>query len=784
MLRVAAAASVVVCGVSLLTCALLLHQCRQQHDPVLPAPCRETGSVSRSEYMDGPLTPFSELSPAEVNSVLAFLSSNVSLELRDVRGASIKDTFVHLMEARVPPKQDVLRWLTGGGPPPKRVAKVILFRGSADPPVVEEHEVGPLPEPTYSRLVSSKLRRTVVPFSLRPFSKAEFMPIFRHLTPLVAREVGDLLEESYGARLGPGCKPRCLRLSFTPVSSAFLPPNTRAAWFWLAYDLEFYTLHPLDLQILVDTTALDAANWTVERIFYAEQFFDSLKDLADRYSAGTINVTRVAFPEEPVEELYSSLHLRGDPFPTDDKPPPLQVMPRGQRFKVEGSRVHYLKWSLTLRVSPSVGLQLYDVNFGGERVAYEVSLQEIAVLYAGRSPAASMLYFADSAGLFGTRMRGLLQGVDCPAYATYLDTRMFTSNDGGLARFPRALCIFEHNSQSPLRRHRAYGLSGAFYGGLVDTMLIVRTYISVINYDYVIDYIFRSSGAIEVRIGSTGYLATSFYLAGEERYGTRVHKHVTAGMHQHVFHIKADLDVAGTPNTFSTWDVGVENTTHTWSHDPAAIYAQTYISKNVRQRESEGCYNYNFKVPKYLLISGGKPTELGNRRSYRVIPQGMSPAMLPPLVGFESSVPWARCQVAVTRHHDDEATSSSIFAMWDARDPVVNFTRYLADNENIENEDLVTWVTLGTFHIPHTENLPNTATVGTHLALLLTPFNYFPQDPSIASRDAVRVSPLDSSRPLAGAVVQRYNTSVGMTCLPDMSLADEDLKANSTELFV
>lgn len=99
-------------------------------------------------------------------------------------------------------------------------------------------------------------------------------------------------------------------------------------------------------------------------------------------------------------------------------------------------------------------------------------------------------------------------------------------------------------------------------------------------------------------------------------------------------------------------------------------------------------------------------------------------------------------------------------------------------------QDLVTWVTLGIFHIPHTENLPNTATVGTHLALLLTPFNYFPQDPSIASRDAVRVSPLDSTRPLAGAVVQRYNTSVGMTCLPDMSLADEDLKANSTELFV
>ena len=42
--------------------------------------------------------------------------------------------------------------------------------------------------------------------------------------------------------------------------------------------------------------------------------------------------------------------------------------------------------------------------------------------------------------------------------------------------------------------------------------------------------------------------------------------------------------------------------------------------------------------------------------------------------------------MAVTRHKDSEATSSSIYAMWDARDPVVNFTSYMADDESIEDE--------------------------------------------------------------------------------------------------
>lgn len=98
-------------------------------------------------------------------------------------------------------------------------------------------------------------------------------------------------------------------------------------------------------------------------------------------------------------------------------------------------------------------------------------------------------------------------------------------------------------------------------------------------------------------------------------------------------------------------------------------------------------------------------------------------------------------------------------------------------------QDLVTWVTLGTYHIPQMENVPNTATVGTQLSLFLTPFNYFPEDPSMASRDAVRVSPRDYDHPMDGAIVERYNTSAVMSCLPASSLPDDDLMKDSVELF-
>lgn len=59
-------------------------------------------------------------------------------------------------------------------------------------------------------------------------------------------------------------------------------------------------------------------------------------------------------------------------------------------------------------------------------------------------------------------------------------------------------------------------------------------------------------------------------------------------------------------------------------------------------------------------------------------------------------------------------------------------------------QDLVAWVTVGFLHIPHSEDIPNTATPGNSVGFLLRPFNFFPEDPSLASRDTVIVWPRDN----------------------------------------
>ena len=72
-------------------------------------------------------------------------------------------------------------------------------------------------------------------------------------------------------------------------------------------------------------------------------------------------------------------------------------------------------------------------------------------------------------------------------------------------------------------------------------------------------------------------------------------------------------------------------------------------------------------------------------------------------------------------------------------------------------------MTVGMHHIPHTEDIPNTPTLGTEASILLLPYNYFPEDPSMRSRDAVRA---DYSEHDGVTRFQTYGTERDFTCLP------------------
>ena len=89
----------------------------------------------------------------------------------------------------------------------------------------------------------------------------------------------------------------------------------------------------------------------------------------------------------------------------------------------------------------------------------------------------------------------------------------------------------------------------------------------------------------------------------------------------------------------------------------------------------------------------------------------------------------------------------------------IDFRKYLMDNDSIVSEDLVAWVAIGAMHIPHSEDLPNTARAANSAHFFIRPFNYLDQDPSIGSTNA-------KDAKFSVQNVERCGTHTGPHCVP------------------
>ncbi|XP_050403841.1 putative amine oxidase [copper-containing] [Patella vulgata] len=722
---------------------------------------------------------FEDLRAEEINEVLEYLYSQKSLQLVKPNKANLTTNYILGIELHVPNKSLALDFLDSGGEKPVREAKAILFLPQRDPPVVEEYIISPIPKPSNHYL--NPRRNKSIPYRVRQFSNTEMVAAVRLLQKEVATKVENMLKRSYGAAF-TNCDDKCLTFTASAISSAF--SKKRKLWITSLYQQEFSTLHPVGFQILINMDGTNASEWKIEKLWYANKMFDSVDELVHKYENNEIPKLVLRFPEPEKGEstIRGSLHIRGKQFPNIPKSGPRQYEPQGHRYTVHNQHVNYINWEFNYRMSYTSGIQLYDIRFQGERIIYELSMQEIAIVYAGASPNGIYAQLSDSAFGFGNRAYGMMPGVDCPEHATFLGSTILNEDFLEAKNYPNSICIFEHNTALPLRRHKSNSVrSGFFYAGVVDYVLIVRTAFVMFNYDYIIDFVFHQNGAIDVKIHATGFIMSSLYFSEEEAYGMKMSDSSVGSVHQHLFSFKADIDILGTKNRYVTLDTEIDNKTRKWFEN-GEYFSQLTFKRKLKRTELEAAYKFNFDTPKYhIVLNNDKLNPYSEPRGYRVITKGFSKQMLPQNVGFEKSMSWSRYQMAMTKRKEDESTTSSMHSMFDGGDPVVNFQKYLNDDENIVDEDLVTWISLGMHHIPHTEDLPNTATTGNEMSITFLPYNYFPEDPSVGSRDAIRV---DAKSENKGRVTfQRHGTPFKFTCPPQQPDFEQILK-NGSVLFM
>ncbi|CAM4635499.1 unnamed protein product [Lepidochelys kempii] len=685
---------------------------------VKPASCEPQNlSTLQGNHSDQSLV-FADLTPEEMVQVVTYLQSSLGVPLVDAYNANPSDNCIYYIDVQLPTKAEVLGFLDRGGKRPSRQALAVVYFGNQPDPNVTEYVVGPLPTPTTHQDITVQKYGGKLPYHRRPVLGKEYEQIEIFLR-----------KEAFST--APTFLSQVLDYDGTNFASLTSAPRgfqsgDRNTWFILFHNVSGFFLHPVGLEVLVDHSSLDVSQWRVSKVFFNGQYYGDLVQLEREFKQGHVKVDPVK--RAPPDGGFSSMQPRAAPR----APFPLQYEPHGPRYSVQNNQVVSRAWSFAFGVNVNTGMRLFDIRFKGERIVYEISVQDAISVYGSNCPGGMSTRYMDGSFGIGRFTYPLVRGVDCPYSATYVDTCYLIETQTP-EKHKNSICIFEENTGSPLRRHYS-NLQSLYYGGLTNSALVLRSIATLGNYDYVWDFIFYENGAIEAKVHATGYMTSSFLYGDGLDYGNKVGDHTLGTIHTHSIHYKVDLDVGGTYNTLVAHDMAFESVQAPWS--PEHQIQRPRLTKTVLDTEDKAAFRLHSNMPRYIYFAANSENKWGHQRGYRIQIVSFTGEHLPETSLMERAISWGRYKLAVTKRKEEEPTSSSIYNQNDPWTPTVAFADFI-NNESIVTEDLVAWITTGFLHIPHAEDIPNTVTVGNGVSILLRPYNYYDTDPSIYSPDGV-----------------------------------------------
>lgn len=284
-----------------------------------------------------------------------------------------------MIELQQPSKDEAIKFLDNNGPKPERVARAVVFFGGKLSPEVREYLVSPAAKPSRYEKTTGPGHKYPIPYEARPEDSKELDATESFILKM-SEQLRDLFYESFDGYTYDNCTDRCLTWDYSSLGEFGL----RKKWFFFKRDLPGNYLHPVGLSLYVDTRGSDVSRWKVEKVVYLNSSFDSVEELMVAYRNGSVYKVFIPAPSySPEKLLFSSYLRRGGSHPSKPLRPPQLVEPDGKRYTVSGHHVEYMNWSFAFRLRSSTGVQLFDISFDGQRIVYELSLQEAAAFYSG-----------------------------------------------------------------------------------------------------------------------------------------------------------------------------------------------------------------------------------------------------------------------------------------------------------------------------------------------------------------------------------------------------------------
>lgn len=419
---------------------------------------------------------------------------------------------------------------------------------------------------------------------------------------------------------------------------------------------------------------------------------------------------------EYLPELVPGLQVR-----TDRKP--LEItQPQGPGFDVDGHVLRWQNWEMRVGFNYREGPVLYQVSYGGRSVAYRMSFAEMIVPYRDPTPDhyRRTAYDIGEWGL-GNMTTSLELGCDCLGEIRYADA-VLTDSRGEPYEITNAMCLHEEDNLV-LWKH-----IDNEHGAEVRRMrrFVVSVHATVANYEYLVYWRFYEDGNIECEVRATGIMVTTPLAEGQTAapYGTIVDQRTYAPYHQHFLVARIDLDVDGTGNTALEIDtvqlpMGPDN-----PHGLALTTRATPIAS-----ESAAGRDYSWDTQRgWKVVNPSSLNAMGYPVGYKLVPTACFPSFMDPQSPQFLRAPVLGHQLWVTKHHDDELWPAGTYPTQSTTD-VGGMTDWIADDENLVDEDIVLWYLFGIHHITRAEDWP--IMPADTVSFWLKPFGFFDRNPSL-----------------------------------------------------
>ena len=385
----------------------------------------------------------------------------------------------------------------------------------------------------------------------------------------------------------------------------------------------------------------------------------------------------------------------------------LQIkQPQGVTFKIDKNEVTWQNWKFRYLMHPREGLTLYQVSYldkGKERpILYRAGLSEMVVPYGDTSPSWVVRSAFDVGEYrFGWLSTTLAKGKDVPENALLLDT-LFADDTGKPSVSKNLIAIYEKDA-GILWRH--YDSNTETYEGHRSRELVLTTVAAIGNYDYGINWVFHEDGTLEVQTDLTGIMLVKGTEAVTEshdhdQFGHLVAPNVLAVNHQHFVSFRLDFDVDGTANRVT--EMNVAALPQSESNPQGNAFKMEEIPLN---SELKAVRDMNLAESRSWMIENAtQKNSLGGAIAYMLMP-GSNSVFYP----LKDSNVSRRGQFATHHFWATQYKPNELYAGGDYPNQGVTdqgLPQWVADDESLDNKDIVVWYTMGITHIPRPEEWP------------------------------------------------------------------------------